>query len=801
MAASIRRPILLTWEDIDTEAANLPPDQAELLREIVATRRAPVASSPIGEDWYLAEVTVQGHIGIGNSPLSLAIPPTNGVTIVSARNGVGKTSVADALRHVLSGGQARSYELAEDNIHCADVAITATLTNGTRSTQAFCGRDRVVRWREQDGQEGDVPAEWIAAFERYRPVLLHPEISPVIEKPGELHEFLKGVLELTALEQLLYDLDQIRKQGQSVTKELRTVYDQAVRAAPDLSDEVLLAALKAVGPTPEKLVADSIRSTLERRPSTAPERVELAETWSVDQSVGSQVTDAINQLHASRTGVVRGAKAVQNALESLLGEEGGHLAHRRDQDVCPVCGTQGAGWVAIATAEATRLRDLLAEQSAAEKAVAQVLILLRDCLPGRLTEQARMVLTRLVDPEVSERIALWDRLSSDQEALSADTATAAHVEAMLADSEALVAWYRGVRSEIVDSHDESTGRRAIARNSALEWLDALEADRATLIRAELADQLSQKVTGWIKSTRDDIFDPIGKQIVEFFSALTCDVDLEMIDISLGGGVRQAKKVNIGLAAEGTRLPAHVARPTAVLSTGQRNALSLATYLPRATQPGSPYRFLVLDDPVHAFDSGRVRYLAGRLVALGDHYQIIVFSHDDRLWRELRASGAHATHLRLDRPPGLRSEVRVKEITRPSRQLLDDARTVLDQESKAAIGTASARAAFTLTMCRQAVDTEVATQLDILGRRLGMTEDQIRFDLAAAHKTRDQLDLLNRYAIAAGLSPVNYAPCNSLISELNAGAHGRAPASATLEKCHAWVNEASQLADAVSAVTG
>lgn len=802
MGAQTRLPTLLTWEDIDAAAVGLPPDQRELLREIVTARKAPVERASIaGGGWYLTDVTVTGHIGIGGTPVSLRMLPTNGIVFVSARNGVGKTSVADAIRHVFSGGQTRSYELAQDNIHCADTSITATITNGTRTIQLLCRGDRVVRWRDQDGVEGDVPAEWIAAFERYRPVLLHPEISPVIDNPGELHAFLKGSLELTALEELLREVDQIRKEGNAAVREIKSLYDQAVTSVSEVPDQVLLAELEDVGPTPPTEAAGPLRATITDLPASAPDQVELAETWEVDESVAAEAAEAIIRLQAARAGVVQGASSVQDALEHLLGEEGEYVADLRDQDVCPVCRTQGASWVATAAGQATRLRDLLAGVSAAEAALDQKLSRLRECLPWRLAGSTRQVLSELSHPEASNRIALWDDLVAKNSELSVDTATSAGIETVVADSKALALWYCDARAEIVSHRDDAVARRAIARQHTLSWLDAVEAARVTLGRSTIADRLSKKVTVWIKRTRDDIFEPIGKQVIEMFSSLTCDSDVEMIEITLGGGARQAQRVRIGLLAQGTPLPDQMDKPAAVLSTGQRNALSLATYLPRATQSGSPFRVLVLDDPVHAFDDWRVRYLAGRLAALANQYQIILFTHDDRLWREVRALGVHPTHFRLDRPPGNRSEVRATEITRPSKKMLDDAEVALQQEDKEAVGTPRAQMALTLTLCRQAVDTEVATQLDIVGRRLDMTDDQIQADLGTAYTTREQLNLLNRYATSAGLGAVDYSSFSTLISELNAGAHGRAPEEATLAKCREQVRDARLLADEIHAVTG
>ena len=53
MGAQTRPPILLTWEDIDAAAVDLPADQQGLLREIVAARRIPADRASIaGGSWH-----------------------------------------------------------------------------------------------------------------------------------------------------------------------------------------------------------------------------------------------------------------------------------------------------------------------------------------------------------------------------------------------------------------------------------------------------------------------------------------------------------------------------------------------------------------------------------------------------------------------------------------------------------------------------------------------------------------------------------------------------------------------------
>ncbi|GEL18668.1 hypothetical protein PA7_25050 [Pseudonocardia asaccharolytica DSM 44247 = NBRC 16224] len=68
----------------------------------------------------------------------------------------------------------------------------------------------------------------------------------------------------------------------------------------------------------------------------------------------------------------------------------------------------------------------------------------------------------------------------------------------------------------------------------------------------------------------------------------------------------------------------------VLSTGELHALTFALFIPRATRPESPFRFIVLDDPIQAMDPSKIDAFVEVLADLAETRQVVVFSHDDRL---------------------------------------------------------------------------------------------------------------------------------------------------------------------------
>jgi len=95
-----------------------------------------------------------------------------------------------------------------------------------------------------------------------------------------------------------------------------------------------------------------------------------------------------------------------------------------------------------------------------------------------------------------------------------------------------------------------------------------------------------------------------------------------------------------------------------------------TFLPRATLPESPFRFVVIDDPVQSMDPSRVDGLARALEETARTRQVIVFTHDERLPEALRRLGIESRMFMVTRRPG--SVVEVKKSLDPVRAHIEDA---------------------------------------------------------------------------------------------------------------------------------
>jgi ATPase subunit of ABC transporter with duplicated ATPase domains len=111
----------------------------------------------------------------------------------------------------------------------------------------------------------------------------------------------------------------------------------------------------------------------------------------------------------------------------------------------------------------------------------------------------------------------------------------------------------------------------------------------------------------------------------------------------------------------------------MLSNGELHALGLSLFLPRSTAPDSPFRFVLIDDPVQAMDPSKVEGLAQVLHQTAATRQVIVLTHDDRLPDALRRLLIPATILEVTRREG--SLVEIVPSQDPLHRYLGDARQV------------------------------------------------------------------------------------------------------------------------------
>ena len=204
-----------------------------------------------------------------------------------------------------------------------------------------------------------------------------------------------------------------------------------------------------------------------------------------------------------------------------------------------------------------------------------------------------------------------------------------------------------------------------------DWItDAREA-----VEGEEAVRNLKAAEKWMTDIQGDIreerFGPIADQVKAHWEILRTQSSVSLDAVSLEGSATR-RRVELEVTVDGVEGAA-----LGVMSQGELHSLALSLFLPRATLPSSPFRFLVIDDPVQSMDPSRVDGLALLLTDTAEHRQVIVFTHDDRLPESVRRLGLDTTVVEVHRR--LRSAVEVRPGLHPVERHLEDARALVLSE--------------------------------------------------------------------------------------------------------------------------
>ena len=265
--------------------------------------------------------------------------------------------------------------------------------------------------------------------------------------------------------------------------------------------------------------------------------------------------------------------------------------------------------------------------------------------------------------------------------------------------------------------------------SLAEWLPGarkLASESETVKHLKSADD-------WIRSTATDIrnerFEPIKDKVKEIWALLRTNSNVDLEDITFEGKTT-SRRVKLDVTVDGTEGAA-----LGVMSQGELHSLALALFLPRATLDASPFRFLVIDDPVQSMDPARVDGLAHVLHEVAKDRQVIVFTHDDRLPEAVRRLNVPAKIIEVLRREN--SIVELREVRSPVRQYLDDAAALVNTDDLLKI----ARERVVPNLCRLSLE---AACLDVVSRRRLQNGDSH----ASIEKLfNEQTKLLPRLALA------------------------------------------------------
>jgi len=682
---------------------------------------------------FVGAITVTGFRGVGPSSM-LPLHPGPGLTLVVGRNGSGKSSFAEGLELLLTGenlrwtGRAKAWGLGWRNLHQPEAAsIAADLLVEGRGplsvSRAWAAGAEVSAGGSVVKAKGKSEAPlatlgWTEALTHFRPFLSYNELGSMLDEgPSKLYDALATVLGLDEFVVVQDRLVAARKQLDELTKATKGTATslaldaeaagasghepRAVQLAAKLRartwDLPALQTLAAGGADASRDVLDTLR----RLAALRPPEVEAV------QRVVTHLRSAASQL-----GALHGSDAARSLDRARLLEQAlaFHAAHAEGA-TCPVCGTSKGLTKDWHTRSTTEVAALKAEASAVQAAESAVAAALRDAR-GLVRESG--VLPSPSAGELSTLQALRDVQARWLAAGAIDetTALADHLETHVLDMADAVSRVAAEAAAEVARREDLW--RPLAERLA-QWLP--QATRALAAKAQV-DELKQAETWWkeaMEAIRDERFAPIAERAIAIWQQLRLQSNVDLGGVELEG-TSTKRRVTLKVTVDGAP-----AEALGVMSQGELHSLALSLFLPRATLPDSPFRFICVDDPVQSMDPARVEGLARVLAEVARTRQVIVFSHDDRLPEAVRRLGLPARVLKVTRRAS--SVVEVKDAGDPVRGHLEDARAVLKTDDLRA----DVKARVIPGFCRMALEAACVTT--VRSRRLRAGE---------SHETLDRL---------------------------------------------------------------
>jgi DNA repair exonuclease SbcCD ATPase subunit len=700
-------------------------------------------TEPVGA--YLRSIVVAGFRGVGPAArLALELGP--GLTVIVGRNGSGKSSFADGLEVLLTGNLRRWQELSSvwrdswRNLHAPDpVCLSAELVleeagpavaeRSWDSGAAFAESYAAVQIHGKKHAELD-RLGWREALVTYRPFLSHSELEAFLSGPSHLYDLLSSVLGLEDLAATEKRLAAARKEREDGLKEVNADLPALLERLSSVDDERATACHEALAAKKRSLQRASSIAT--GAPAVQPdgEIGQLRLLCQLTVPTEQQIKEAATGLRsaADELAEVTGSEAGQAlALAKLLSSALQHY-HAHGPGSCPVCGRSGALdelWrtqteqeIARQKAKAARADQAHAQASAAQKTARELFLPIPVVLTGTSVGAADRKHARLA-------WAGWVK-HPDADGQEGLRRLADHIERAWPElSLAVTALASSAGSELRSRED----RWAPIARETVAWCSRAQAAEAA---AQAVPDLKAAIR-WLKGATDDIRNdrlaPLGEQARTIWSRLRQESNVDLGSIRLSGS-GPARKVDVKVTVDGSPGTA-----LGVMSQGEVNALALSIFLPRATIAASPFRFLVIDDPVQAMDPAKVDGLARVLEDVSRSRQVLVFTHDDRLPEAVRRLGIAARILEVTRRPGSAVEIR-PSLTPVERQLKDAYAMCADDALPPKVA-----ARVIPGLCRLAVEAAFTEAIRRTQLRAGQRHAQVEAAIEAA-------DTLNKKAALA-----------------------------------------------------
>jgi ABC-type Mn2+/Zn2+ transport system ATPase subunit len=624
---------------------------------------------------YLTAIEVEGFRGIGQ-PTTLSIDPGPGLTLVVGRNGSGKSSFSEALEMVLLGTNQRWEQRVKvwrdgwQNLHHRHTRVAARFAVDGRRQPLEVARI----WKEGDGVDGSVlsvdgkPATpdvlgWSQQLAGYPPLLSHNELEHALDREqSKLYDALAGILglgDLAAAQQVLREARLERERDVKTARESLPALRALLEHTTDERADLVRAAL-----TKKVWDLDTVAGTVggdaegdER--SVLRKLRDLAGLPVLDREKLNAATTELREAHGAAERL-RGTDAGRaDEVAALLQQALDVHAHAEDER-CPVCGTEGVltyQWRVQARDQVIALRAGAAEVRTARSMLATSLRQARQLVtapPVALRDGAGAGI------DIAPVMGLWERwadVAADDDAIS----LASHLET---HGPPLIAAVADLRRAAAAELERLERAWRPAADAIVLWLPL--GRRAQAAEHEVGRLKEAK--RWLKEAHDELrderFGPIAGAVQANWTELRQDSNVSLGELRLLGASTQ-RRLSLDVKVDGENGSA-----LGVMSQGELNCLALSLFLPRASMPESPFRFVVIDDPVQAMDPAKVAGLAMVLARAAKERQVIVLTHDMRLEEAMRTLDIDATVVEVARRE--QSVVELRRIQDPVQRYIDDA---------------------------------------------------------------------------------------------------------------------------------
>ncbi len=632
---------------------------------------------------YLKSISVRAFRGIGPER-ALKLNEGPGLTVVSGRNGSGKSSFAEAAELLFTNTCSRfTTPVASEgwrNRHepnppliAAEVTVEGlghvTFSRKWGHEATLASGETVVKLPDATVPIADTG--WLGAATEYPPFLAYSQLGDMFDANSQLHDALVRGLGLDEYETVRTRVKNAVTDREKKHDDAKAVAKEAIAFASDVathaSDARLAEVIALLGARTWDTAAIDALVTYDDAADTDSTALKALATLTAPSADTAHVlADALRRADAESRRLAELSAGRSLQLAELLDAALAFTVSTRD-NACPVCDTPGVihdDWRARTTDVSTKLRaDASDAKTAAEELKRARARALQFCAapPRALADAAPAGI------DTAGLLDAWRAFATPVADEAPETLALRIENGVRAIADRLAPVVAAARAELVRREDIW---RPVA-NKVRDWLPlAVRAQASAEARKHL-----QKAAAWLRdeivTIRAERFAPIEDRAREYWATLRMQSNVELCAVKVvGTRTRRAVELEVKVDGDG-------AKALSVMSQGELNSLALSLFLPRATMPDTPFGFVLIDDPVQALDPSKVEGLARVLGNVARTHQVIVFTHDDRLPEAVRRLAISATFVDITRKD--RSIVDIRRTHGPVQMLMDDAVAVTRTE--------------------------------------------------------------------------------------------------------------------------